>query len=88
MSLIQFNIETGRTHQIRLQSKIAGFPVLGDQAYTTKESAELSKKLKLNRQMLHAHKLKIQIFNRTEQQEFVAPLPPDFIALEKKLREI
>ena len=88
LSLIQFNIETGRTHQIRLQSKIAGFPVLGDQAYTTKESAELSKKLKLNRQMLHAHKLKIQIFNRTEQQEFVAPLPPDFIALEKKLREI
>jgi len=88
ISLIQFVIETGRTHQIRLQSKIAGFPVLGDKIYSTKENTAFSAKLNIKRQMLHAHKLKIQITGNKTQTEFIAPVPQDFIELQEKLQEI
>lgn len=85
VSLIKFRILTGRTHQIRVQAKILGVPVIGDKVYNTKESIKVSQILGAKRQMLHAHKLSITLPSEKRQKEFVAPLPTDFAQLIAKL---
>ena len=69
-SLVNVQIETGRTHQIRVHSKYIGNPILGDSLYGKKSSL-------IDRQALHAHKLifKHPILNK--QIEIVAPIPED-----------
>ena len=57
LSLIEANLETGRTHQIRVQFKSLGHPVIGDQIYNIKHSRKISRELGLHRQFLHAYKL-------------------------------
>lgn len=57
VALVRIEIKTGRTHQIRLQFKNSGHPILGDETYNTKESRLLSKRLGINRQMLHSSKI-------------------------------
>ena len=79
VSLIEFIIETGRTHQIRTQAKIAGFPVIGDNVYLTKESKLISNQLGVKRQMLHAKELTILVPSQTKSQNFTAPVPTDFL---------
>jgi len=49
-SLVNFILETGRTHQIRVHSKFKSHPLLGDSLYGTKSN-------NINRQALHAYKL-------------------------------
>ena len=50
MSLLELELHTGRTHQIRVHMQAIGHAVIGDELY--------GKKSKLaNRQMLHAYKL-------------------------------
>ncbi len=85
VSLLEFDIETGRTHQIRVQAKIAGFPVIGDNVYFTKESKIVSTHLGTNRQMLHAKSLSIKIPGGSIAQTFQAPVPADFSAVLTKL---
>jgi 23S rRNA pseudouridine1911/1915/1917 synthase len=74
LTLIEVKPHTGRMHQIRVHMKQKGYPVIGDQIYETKESKQISKKLNLNRQFLHAYKLKITIPGE-KIQEFTAELP-------------
>lgn len=50
-SLVEFLLETGRTHQIRVHSKYIGHPIVGDTLYG-KASAFIQ------RQALHAYKIK------------------------------
>jgi 23S rRNA-/tRNA-specific pseudouridylate synthase len=76
LTLIEVKPHTGRMHQIRVHMKQKGYPVIGDQVYETKESNRISKKLNLNRQFLHAYKLKIAIPNG-KIQEFTAELPQE-----------
>lgn len=61
LSLLEVKPITGRMHQIRVHLKYAGYPVIGDPVYDTKESRIISKKLGLNRQFLHAYKLKMKL---------------------------
>ncbi len=51
LSLVNFCLETGRTHQIRLHSKYLNHPILGDSLYGN--SSDL-----ISRQALHAYKIK------------------------------
>lgn len=51
LSLVNFVLETGRTHQIRLHSKHLNHPILGDSLYG--KSSNL-----ISRQALHAYKIK------------------------------
>lgn len=88
ISLIEFNIKTGRTHQIRAQAKIFGHPVLGDTLYSVKPSETLSRKLKIPRQMLHAKILKVTLPGNDKQSTFEAPLPPDFIHTLSSLKKL
>ncbi|MFY9484093.1 MAG: RluA family pseudouridine synthase [Patescibacteria group bacterium] len=57
LTLVRVHITTGRTHQIRVHMKYLGYPIMGDQVYFTKPSRELSRKLGLKRQFLHAARL-------------------------------
>ena len=50
LSLVNFLLETGRTHQIRLHSKYLGNPIIGDTLYGEKSNL-------INRQALHAYKI-------------------------------
>lgn len=87
LSLVEFDLKTGRTHQIRVQTKLNNFPVLGDDLYGTKESIFLAKSLGVKRQLLHSYYLKIKT-SPTSEKTFIAPLPNDFLNLEDKLSTI
>ncbi len=87
ISLIRFDIKTGRTHQIRVQSKIMGHPVLGDNFYGNRESEKTSKSNKIERQMLHAHQLTISPLDEKDPVTFTAPLPEDFNHVLSSLHE-
>ncbi len=88
LSLIEFNIKTGRTHQIRVQSALMGHPVMGDSAYGNKISNILSTKLKIVRQLLHSNTLSITIPGEKTQRKFEADLPKDFLNVLNDLKEV
>lgn len=69
-SLVQFLLETGRTHQIRVHCKYVGHPLLGDTLYGN--SSEL-----INRQALHAYKINFIHPITNQNIEIVADLPDD-----------
>lgn len=83
-SLIEVEIHTGRTHQIRVHMKALNTPVLGDSVYG---SSSINEKIGAKRQMLHANTLKLPHPITGEQLSLTAPLPEDFLALKKKLLE-
>ena len=69
-SLLKVDIETGRTHQIRVHMKYMGYPILGDAVYGRPDSER--------RQMLHAYKLEFLHPITKEKMEIIAELPDDF----------
>lgn len=80
VTLLRVRITTGRTHQIRVHMKYLGHPILGDQIYFTKDSRDLSKKLGLTRQFLHAQRIKFTHPLAQKVLEFVSELPEDLKA--------
>lgn len=76
-TLMQFRLETGRTHQIRVHSTHLGHPIVGDPVY----GAGRSVGVKLSGQALHAWRLRVQHPRTGEWIEAVAPLPSDFETL-------
>jgi 23S rRNA pseudouridine1911/1915/1917 synthase len=78
VSLIEFDIKTGRTHQIRSQAKLAGFPIIGDTSYFNKDSREISAKYAIPRQLLHSKNLSITLPGENRPRTFEAELPEDF----------
>lgn len=52
-TLTEYDIETGRTHQIRCQSSIHGFPLFGDTAYGSSKQKGLSRDFYLHAWKLH-----------------------------------
>ena len=87
-SLVEFDIKTGRTHQIRLQSKLIGKPILGDIVYGNRDSLKFSKTLQVERQMLHAQKLTLTLPGDDKSTTFEAPLPKDFLSVLDKLETV
>ena len=81
-TLIEAQLETGRTHQIRVHMTHIGHPLLGDPVYGPKKQP-----ISLEGQALHARVLGF-IHPRTgEYMEFEAPLPRHFEALLERLRK-
>ena len=70
---MEFSLETGRTHQIRVHTKHIGHPIVGDPVYGYK-----NQKFKLNGQLLHAYRLELTHPVSGERMTFEAPLPDYF----------
>ncbi|MCD6186384.1 MAG: RluA family pseudouridine synthase [Deltaproteobacteria bacterium] len=78
-SLIEINLKTGRTHQIRVHTAASGHPVVGDQIYGGKQDKNLCTLIgkKISRQMLHAWKLSFLHPVKKKMVFFEAPIPSD-----------
>lgn len=85
-TLIEAQLETGRTHQIRVHMAYLKHPLLGDELYGPVKSKAASK-LGAKRQMLHAGILGFVHPSTGEYMEFESPLPEDFEKLLDKLRK-
>lgn len=70
-SLLELQLETGRTHQIRVHLAHLGHPVVGDRMYGTKS-------LRIDRQALHAESVTYNDPTTGEAVTVHAPLPADF----------
>jgi 23S rRNA pseudouridine1911/1915/1917 synthase len=80
-TLLLLQLETGRTHQIRVHLKAIGHPVAGDPVYG---SGRKQPGLALNRQFLHAYQLKFTHPTTKVVLELEAPLPHDLQAVLKQ----
>jgi 23S rRNA pseudouridine1911/1915/1917 synthase len=78
-ALLDVNIETGRTHQIRVHCAFIGHPVAGDTLY-----GGTARGLDLKRQFLHARYLRFELPNG-DPIELEAPLPPDLTHVVQQL---
>ncbi len=56
-ALVECDLHTGRTHQIRVHMRSIGHPILGDSSYGTSESKKISAKLGIEGLCLHAQRL-------------------------------
>ncbi|AFA48943.1 RluA family pseudouridine synthase [Acetobacterium woodii] len=82
-TLLRFQLETGRTHQIRVHLEKIGHPLAGDPLYG---KGDKNNPFKTSGQCLHAHTLGF-IHPRTgENLVFRAPLPKDFQTILKNLK--
>lgn len=80
-TFVECQLETGRTHQIRVHMASIGHPLLGDQVYGPAKVPFSG----LQGQTLHAGVLGIIHPSTGEYMEFTAPLPAYFEAVLKKL---
>ncbi len=81
-SLMHFQLETGRTHQIRVHSAYLGHPIVGDPVYSSGHSLGVN----LPGQALHAWRLTLQHPVSEEWIEVTAPVPKTFTTLLEVLR--
>ncbi len=79
-TLCKFDLQTGRTHQIRVHAKHIGHPVAGDPVYGFKKQ-----RIKADGQLLHAWRLELTHPSTGERMSFNAPLPTPFAEILKKL---
>lgn len=78
-TFVECQLETGRTHQIRVHMKYIGFPLVGDPKYGPRKT------LSIDGQALHAAILGFHHPRTSEYLEFVAPPPAEFEKIRKQL---
>ncbi|MGI8786519.1 MAG: RluA family pseudouridine synthase [Pyrinomonadaceae bacterium] len=82
-TLLNVEIKTGRTHQIRVHLMSINYPVVGDETYnsgrdkTVKDLTARQAIADLNRFFLHAERLSFTHPQRSERMEFYQPMPPE-----------
>ncbi len=79
-TFVECQLETGRTHQIRVHMKYIGYPLVGDPKYGPRKT------LQIDGQALHAAVLGFVHPRTNEYLEFEAPLPDYFEQLLDKLK--
>jgi 23S rRNA pseudouridine1911/1915/1917 synthase len=89
---VRVQLETGRTHQIRVHLAHIGYPIVGDRVYGGRlalpkgASEELRIALRsFPRQALHAARLQLEHPITGKPLEAAAPLPPDMVRLLEQL---
>ena len=95
VALVRCELETGRTHQIRVHMSHRGHPLLGDAVYGSAFKTKASRLgdearaalLSLGRQALHASVLGFAHPRTGETLHFESPLPPEMAALLTALRK-
>ena len=95
VTLLEIDLKTGRTHQIRVHCAAVGHPVIGDATYGGKKRwkglshGPMQGLIKaLRRQMLHAWKLSFVHPRTGQRMHFEAPLPKDMASLLESLRSL
>ena len=83
-SLIEVRLHTGKRNQIRIQARLRGHTLVGEQRYIY-GPAEI-RPIDFPRQALHAHRLAFQHPAEGRELRFEAPMPEDFAGLLKRLR--
>ena len=91
-TLVSIELETGRTHQIRVHFAAAGHPVLGDRVYGgrrrgSRVGGQEGKGPQAPRQMLHARRLGFAHPRTGERVRAESPLPEDFVGVLENLRK-
>ena len=87
-SLVEVQIVTGRTHQIRVHFASINHPVCGDEMYSDETQNSKLKVQGLKRQFLHAAYLKFRLPKNDEFIELKAPLAEDLEEVLKKMSEL
>jgi 23S rRNA pseudouridine1911/1915/1917 synthase len=92
-ALLRVQLETGRTHQIRVHLAHIGHPVVGDPVYGARRTAAAGASPALSaalagfrRQALHAHRLRLEHPQTGRGLQFEVPVPKDMAALLAALR--
>ncbi len=92
-TFLELDIETGRTHQIRVHLNALGHPVVGDSVYggtkkirTVENPGTRAALQAMKRQALHAARLRFAHPVRGDVMAFTSPLPADMAALREALR--
>jgi 23S rRNA pseudouridine1911/1915/1917 synthase len=83
-TLLKLVIHTGRTHQIRVHMQAIGHPLIGDKLYGGKLEQKDSNTL--NRQFLHAYKLKFEY--EGQKYEFISDLPSELISYKSTKKDL
>jgi 23S rRNA pseudouridine955/2504/2580 synthase len=86
-TLLEVDLGTGRTHQIRVHAAHAGYPVAGDEKYGNREGDAKLKQYGLNRMFLHAHSLTFQRSDATNPFTVTAELPEELQVVLDRLHE-
>jgi len=97
-SLLELKLDTGRTHQIRVHMEYLGYPIIGDEVYSGRDTRKIFKIVPsvykeivneilntINRQALHAYKLSFIHPSKNEEMTFEVPFPTDIENLYIKL---
>lgn len=84
-TLVECQLETGRTHQIRVHMTSIGHPLVGDATYGLRRSGSALLDA-FPRQALHAFRLGLTHPHSGEEMAWASPLPADFEALLAALR--
>ena len=89
-TLVEVELITGRTHQIRAHLAKAGHPVIGDVKYGDRKVNEMvRRRFNLNTQLLHAYKLTFRgctgALEYLNDLEITADLPEDFANIRREL---
>lgn len=82
-TLLEVNIETGRTHQIRVHLSHIGYPIIGDDVYSNGKN-----RWNVKGQCLHAKSLDFKHPITGKQIHIEAPLPKYFTDILKELKSI
>ena len=87
-TLVEAQLHTGRTHQIRVHFQHLGFPLVGDESYGRKQSLRLTEQTgyAAPRQLLHARRLSFKHPRSGKVVKFEAPWPEDFTEALRVLR--
>lgn len=79
-TLLEINIETGRTHQIRVHLSHIGYPIIGDSVYSNGKN-----EWEISGQCLHAWKLEFKHPTTGKEMKLEAPLPLYFEEILKQI---
>jgi 23S rRNA pseudouridine955/2504/2580 synthase len=86
-SLVEVELETGRTHQIRVHLSHLGFPLCGDDKYGDFALNKTLQKQGLGRMFLHAAQLSLDLPMTGERLQLAAGLPAELTAFLRRLED-